>query len=112
MPIYEYRCQRCGERLEAMRRLADAPLTVCPACGGELRKLVSAPAFQFKGSGWYVTDYARKAGPGTQGAAETATGSTAPKEGGDKADGAGDKPAATGGTAADDKPAATKPSSD
>ena len=57
MPLYEYRCEACGRRIEVLQRLAEAPLTVCPDCGGALRKQVSAPAFQFKGSGWHVTDY-------------------------------------------------------
>lgn len=60
MPIYEYQCQGCEERLEAIQAMSDPPLTTCPECGGALKKLLSAPAFQFKGSGWYVTDYARK----------------------------------------------------
>lgn len=62
MPIYEYQCQECKHRLEALQQLSEPPLTTCPECEGELRKLFSAPAFQFKGSGWYVTDYARKGG--------------------------------------------------
>jgi len=62
VPIYEYQCQACGHRMEALQRISDPPLSTCPECGGDLRKLVSAPAFQFKGSGWYVTDYARKGG--------------------------------------------------
>ena len=58
MPIYEYRCSDCGHRLEALQRLADAPLIVCPACGKEsLIKLMSAVGFQLKGSGWYATDF-------------------------------------------------------
>lgn len=60
MPIYEYQCQACEEKLESIQSISDPPLTTCPECGGELRKLLSAPAFQFKGSGWYVTDYARQ----------------------------------------------------
>lgn len=60
MPIYEYKCQGCEARLESIQSMSDPPLTTCPECGGELKKLLSAPAFQFKGSGWYVTDYARK----------------------------------------------------
>ena len=60
MPIYEYECRSCGSRTEALQRLHDPALSECDECGGELRKLLSAPAFQFKGSGWYVTDYARK----------------------------------------------------
>lgn len=62
MPIYEYQCQECTHRLEALQQLSEPPLTTCPECQGELRKLFSAPAFQFKGTGWYVTDYARKGG--------------------------------------------------
>jgi putative FmdB family regulatory protein len=60
MPIYEYQCQSCGKRTERLQSLAGPPLAACPACGGEVKKLVSAPAVQFKGSGWYVTDYAGK----------------------------------------------------
>jgi putative FmdB family regulatory protein len=60
MPIYEYECGDCGTRTEAIQRFADEPLTVCSSCGGPLTKLMSAPAFQFKGTGWYVTDYADK----------------------------------------------------
>jgi putative FmdB family regulatory protein len=62
MPIYEYQCQSCGHRSEALQGLKDPPLTTCTECGGVLRKLVSSPAFQFKGTGWYVTDYAGKDG--------------------------------------------------
>ncbi|HEX4955847.1 MAG TPA: zinc ribbon domain-containing protein [Thermoanaerobaculia bacterium] len=62
MPLYEYQCEACGKRTEELQRLSDPPLTVCPACGGVYKKLLSAPAFQFKGSGWYVTDYAKKGG--------------------------------------------------
>ncbi len=59
MPLYEYECTKCGERTEAIQRHGDALLTVCPSCGGALVKLLSAPAFQFKGSGFYVTDYGK-----------------------------------------------------
>ncbi len=62
MPLYEYQCQACGKRIEELQRLSDPPLTICPACGGPFKKLMSAPAFQFKGSGWYATDYAKKGG--------------------------------------------------
>src|SRR5262245_32509490 len=64
MPIYEYVCEKCGQSMEAIQRLSDPPLEVCEKCGGRLRKKVSAPAFQFKGTGWYVTDYARKGDSG------------------------------------------------
>ena len=59
MPIYEYVCGKCGRRTEVIQRIGERPLKVCPHCGGKLKKAISAPAIQFKGSGWYVTDYAR-----------------------------------------------------
>ena len=60
MPLYEYECDACGHRFEVIQKFADAPVELCPVCSGSVRKLQSAPAFQFKGSGWYITDYARK----------------------------------------------------
>ncbi|MCC6585875.1 MAG: zinc ribbon domain-containing protein [Bryobacterales bacterium] len=59
MPMYEYQCQKCGERFEAIQKFSDAPLETHEACGGHVERLISAPALQFKGSGWYITDYAR-----------------------------------------------------
>jgi len=59
MPIYEYKCLQCGKSFELRRKFSDAPLTVHEGCGGQLEKVLSAPALQFKGSGWYVTDYGR-----------------------------------------------------
>ena len=59
MPLYEYRCENCGESFEVMQKFVDEPLTVHEKCGGKVERLLSAPAFQFKGSGWYITDYAR-----------------------------------------------------
>lgn len=61
MPLYEYRCQSCGKVFEVMQKFSDEPLTIHEGCGGVLERLLSPPAFQFKGSGWYITDYARKA---------------------------------------------------
>src|ERR1051325_10729652 len=61
MPLYEYSCENCGHQFERIQKFSDPPVETCPKCGGgPVRKLVSSPAFQFKGSGWYVTDYARK----------------------------------------------------
>jgi putative FmdB family regulatory protein len=60
MPLYEYECGSCGARIERIQKFSDPPLTTCEQCGGPLRKLLSSPAIQFKGSGWYITDYARK----------------------------------------------------
>ena len=65
MPLYEYQCDACGHRFEQIRKFSDSPLEACPSCGGAVRKLVSSPAIQFKGTGWYVTDYAKM---GTSGA--------------------------------------------
>jgi putative FmdB family regulatory protein len=59
MPIYEYVCQACGKKTEIIQRIRERPLRICPHCGGKLKKAFSAPAIQFKGTGWYVTDYAR-----------------------------------------------------
>lgn len=60
MPIYEYECQQCKQITEAMQKFSDPPLAKCPHCAGRLRKMISRSAFHLKGSGWYVTDYARK----------------------------------------------------
>ena len=60
MPIYEYKCLECGTRVEKMQKISDAPLTVCENCGGKLEKQLSLSGFQFKGEGWYVTDYSNK----------------------------------------------------
>lgn len=64
VPIYEYECRKCGARNEVMQKVTDKPLSKCKKCGGRLEKLLSAPAIQFKGSGWYVTDYAGKKAEG------------------------------------------------
>ena len=61
MPLYEYQCEACENRFERIQKFSDPPVTVCPKCGkGPVHKLISSPAIQFKGSGWYITDYARK----------------------------------------------------
>jgi putative FmdB family regulatory protein len=75
MPLYEYQCEACGERFEAIRKFSDPPLEVCEKCGkGPVQRLVSSPAFQFKGSGWYITDYAKK---GSNSSSDTGTKETA-----------------------------------
>ncbi|MBI1982697.1 MAG: zinc ribbon domain-containing protein, partial [Acidobacteria bacterium] len=63
MPLYEYRCLKCGEQVEKIQKFSDPPLRICARCGGILERLLSSPAIQFKGSGWYVTDYTRKSPP-------------------------------------------------
>jgi putative FmdB family regulatory protein len=66
MPIYEYECQKCNTHVEAFQKLSDKPLTKCRKCGGRLERMVSAPAIQFKGTGWYVTDYSGKGKAGKE----------------------------------------------
>jgi putative FmdB family regulatory protein len=60
MPLYEYKCEACENRFEKIVKFSDPPIETCPECGGKVVKLLSSPAFQFKGSGWYITDYAKK----------------------------------------------------
>jgi putative FmdB family regulatory protein len=69
MPLYEYLCEKCGRKMEAIQSFSEPPLTVCDRCGGQLKKLMSAPAVQFKGSGWYVSDY----GKGSSGPSPSST---------------------------------------
>ena len=72
MPLYEYECEACGQRFEVIQRFADAPAETCRHCGkGPVQRLVSSPAIQFKGSGWYVTDYAGKGKPDAASAEKT-----------------------------------------
>ncbi len=68
MPLYEYECRQCGKHFERIEHASAPPLKDCPLCGGELRRLLGVPALQFKGSGWYVTDYGK--GNGRDGAHE------------------------------------------
>jgi putative FmdB family regulatory protein len=60
MPLYEYQCEDCNRTFEVIQRFSDDPVAVCKFCGGPVHRLLSAPAIQFKGTGWYITDYARK----------------------------------------------------
>lgn len=83
MPIYEYDCQKCGKRTEVIQGYSDPPLKVCPHCGGgKLKKAFSAPAIQFKGSGWYVSDY----GKGGSGPRKKESEASSKSESSDKAD--------------------------
>lgn len=83
MPLYEYECDACGKRFEKIQKFSDDPLTVCELCGkGPVHKLLSSPAIQFKGSGWYITDYAKKgsAPAGEQGTSASKESSDKPAE--------------------------------
>jgi putative FmdB family regulatory protein len=85
VPLYEYQCDRDG-RFEVIRKFSDPPLKKCPKCGGPIQRLPSAPAIQFKGTGWYVTDYAKKSGgEGATGGGEGSKGKEADKGGKDAA---------------------------
>jgi len=76
VPLYEYECRKCGHRFERIQKFSDPLVKKCPECGGKVEQLISAPAVQFKGSGWYVTDYAGK-GAGSK-SAESADGAGSP----------------------------------
>jgi putative FmdB family regulatory protein len=78
MPNYEYLCKNCGHRFEQIRKFSDKQLRKCPECGGVIEQVISAPAVQFKGSGWYVTDYAKK------GAGSSASSSSSESDSGTK----------------------------
>ena len=113
MPLYEYQCEACSHRFEVIQKYSDAPIAVCPSCGqGPVEKLLSSPAIQFKGTGWYVTDYARK---GQSGTAATTSTTAAKNDGADS----GAKPAAEGDSKAKtethtekNKPAESPPKKD
>jgi len=97
MPLYEYQCDACGHRFEVIQKFSDAPIEVCPKCGGPVGKLLSSPAIQFKGSGWYITDYARA------GKSDSANASSGKSEG--KSDTGSTSPEGASTTAAESKTA-------
>ena len=88
MPLYEYRCKGCGQTIEVIQSFSDPLLTVCDRCGGELAKLMSSPAVQFKGSGWYVSDYGKGgSGPRKKEAGEGSSETKSESKGDAKSDG-------------------------
>ena len=74
MPLYEYQCEACSHRFERIQKFSDPPIESCPTCGGAVKKLISSPAIQFKGSGFYINDYAKK--PSGEGKGASTTGTT------------------------------------
>ena len=108
MPIYEYACQECHHRLDALQKIADAPLVDCPECGEPaLKRQLSAPRFRLKGQGWYETDFKKDKQRNLHGEKETAKKDAAKKDAAKKEE----KPAAESSAKADTKPAASsKPS--
>jgi putative FmdB family regulatory protein len=109
MPVYEYKCNKCGSQFDVRQKFSDEPLTIHEDCGGELEKLISPPAFHFKGTGWYVTDYAKT------------NGNSSPDKGVSKAEGGGEskssdaksesKSETKSDTNSESKPAAPAPAS-
>jgi len=77
VPIYEYQCANCGEIFEVFQKMHDAPLTECKFCKGKVEKLISHSSFQLKGSGWYLTDYAKKSQPSDSGSSLKDSGKSA-----------------------------------
>jgi len=104
MPNYEYLCKNCGHRFEQIRKFSDKQLRKCPECGGVIEQVISAPAVQFKGSGWYVTDYAKK-GAGSAGSSSSSSeGDSNTKETKDSKDTKGAKDTKDTKDTKDDKP--------
>src|SRR5881296_2727154 len=97
MPIYEYHCAKCDQTIEVIQKMSDKPLKKHEGCGGALTKLISAAGFQFKGTGWYVTDYARKSS-GDKKETETKTESKETSTNGSKESSSGSTSGTTAGT--------------
>jgi putative FmdB family regulatory protein len=113
MPIYEYRCDSCGKKFEAIQKFADEPLTVHPECGGgPVERLISAPALQFKGSGWYVNDYPKgSSGKSSETKSETKSDKAKSESGSSKTESSPSStstPAKTASTPAPSTPASSK----
>ncbi len=98
MPLYEYKCDSCGATFEVIQRVSDPPIRTCRACGGPVHKVLSPPAIQFRGAGWYVTDYARK---GKTEAEKPSEGKTPSPQDSGKTSGSPSTPASTDSTSTD-----------
>jgi putative FmdB family regulatory protein len=103
MPLYEYECDACAHRFERIQKFSDPLVDVCPKCGGAVRKLLSSPAIQFKGSGFYITDYPRQE---KKGASVDSSSSSSTAESGDKKS-EGSEKSSKSSDASESKPAAT-----
>jgi putative FmdB family regulatory protein len=110
MPLYEYECNDNGHRFERIQKFSDPPIAVCPTCGSAVRKLPSSPAIQFKGSGWYITDYAKRSG-----SVESSSSSSSKGDSGDKKSESSDKKSESSdksSSSSDSKPASTPSKND
>ncbi|HEX4231605.1 MAG TPA: FmdB family zinc ribbon protein [Bryobacteraceae bacterium] len=103
MPLYEYKCEKCGEVFETMQKFSDTPLTTHEKCGGTLHRILSAPALQFKGSGWYVNDYAKGGASSPKNGSDAKSDSPAPAktESGSKSSSGGESAPASTSTSSD-----------
>ena len=114
MPIYEYRCQDCNHEFEKMQKFSDPPVAACPTCAGSVQKLISRSAFHLKGSGWYVTDYARNGGQKSDSTEKstsektTSENSTSEKSTSEKSDSKSATSNSTSGSGNDSKPTTKK----
>ena len=106
MPLYEYECNDNGHRFERIQKFSDPPIAVCPTCGSAVRKLLSSPAIQFKGSGWYITDYAKKSG--SVESSSSSSSSSNKSDSGDKKSESSDKSSAS----SESKPSSTPSKND
>jgi putative FmdB family regulatory protein len=86
MPLYEYECKKCGHRFERIQLYSAAMVKKCPECGGKVEQMISAPAVQFKGTGWYVTDYAKKSSGESRPSSDSGDKSDSGKDSGSKKD--------------------------
>lgn len=114
MPLYEYECEKCGNRFEVIQKFADKPVAVHDDCGGSVRRLLSVPALKFKGSGFYINDYAKSSGGGASGSGSQngKDQNGKPKEtGGDKGKGDSGSSASSSPSKTDSAPAAATPAS-
>ena len=84
VPIYEYQCKKCKHKFEKIQKFSDRPIKKCPECGGPVEQLLSSPAVQFKGSGWYVTDYGRRSGSSSDSGGSSGSSSSSGSDGGSK----------------------------
>jgi len=110
MPLYEYECKKCGHRFEKIQKFSDKMVKKCPECGGQVEQMISAPAVQFKGSGWYVTDYAKK--PSSQGSSGSSdSGSKEKKDDKPKSDSASKDASAKESSSSSSKESSSKDSS-
>jgi putative FmdB family regulatory protein len=87
MPLYEYQCKKCKHRFEKIQKFSDKPIKKCPECGGPLEKLISQSSVQFKGSGWYVSDYGRKGSSGSSASSSSSESESSAKEAKETKDG-------------------------